>query len=62
MSYYNHDIMHCSQNECPLKDSCYRYHLGIEIGNTAYEYATFYQPENEEEILNCEHYLDIKDF
>jgi len=41
MPYYNRDMMHCSQEQCKLKDQCYRYWLGQNARGT----ATFYHPE-----------------
>lgn len=59
---YQHDMMHCSQDKCKLKDTCYRYWLGVELKNTDYQYASFYFPQNKEEMDNCEYYLDIKNY
>ena len=30
MPYYNHDMLHCNQEDCKKKDKCYRYWLGQE--------------------------------
>lgn len=38
-------MMHCSQDQCKLKDQCYRYWLGQEIKNTGFQYASLYHPE-----------------
>lgn len=45
MPTYQHDMMHCTQDQCKLKDQCYRYWLGKEIKNTDFQYASFYRPE-----------------
>ena len=45
MLIYNHDMMHCSQEQCQKKDQCYRYWLGQELKNTDFQYASFYYPE-----------------
>ena len=45
MPIYQHDMMHCSQDQCKLKDQCYRYWLGQEIKNTGFQYASLYHPE-----------------
>ena len=53
MPSYQHDMMHCSQEECKLKNTCYRYWLGKELKNHDYQYASFYMPQNKEDIENC---------
>lgn len=45
MSFYQHDMMHCSQDECAKKDQCYRYWLGQELKNSGWTAASFYYPE-----------------
>ena len=44
MPIYNHDMMHCHQEQCKKKDQCYRYWLGQEIKNTDFQYASCYHP------------------
>ena len=57
MPSYQHDMMHCSQDECKLKDTCYRYWLGQELKKQDYQYASFYMPENKEKIENCVYFI-----
>ena len=45
MIQYNHDMLHCSQEQCEKKYQCYRYWLGQEIKKMDYQYASFYQPD-----------------
>ena len=60
MPHYNRDMMHCSQEQCKLKDQCYRYWLGQEIKNQDCQYASFYHPEKPE-TEGCEYYIN-KDY
>ena len=53
-------MMHCSQEQCKLKDQCYRYWLGQEIKNTDCQYASFYHPEKPV-TEGCEYYIN-KDY
>ena len=57
MPSYQHDMMHCSQEDCKLKDTCYRYWLGQEMKNHDYQYASFYMPQDKEDIENCVYYI-----
>ena len=57
MPYYNHDMMHCSQEQCKMKDQCYRYWLGQEIKNQDCQYASFYHPE-QPVAEGCEYYIN----
>ena len=52
--------MHCSQEECKLKDQCYRYWLGQELENTGFQYASFYHPE--EPVTNGCNYFIRKEY
>ena len=45
MPIYQHDMMHCHQEQCKKKDQCYRYWLGKEIKNSGWTTASFYHPE-----------------
>ena len=45
MPIYNHDMMHCHQEQCKKKDQCYRYWLEKEIKNSGWTTASFYYPE-----------------
>ena len=47
MPIYQNDMMLCAQDQCKLKDQCYRYWLGLEIKNHDFQYATFFHPEKE---------------
>lgn len=66
MPHYHHDLLHCFQEQCKLKDQCYRFWLGKEIRNTDFQYAYFYSPNlmppKEEELDNCEYFIDLKDY
>ena len=63
MAHYIHDMTHCNQSQCKLKDRCYRYWLGQEIKNTDYQLAWFYAPSYEDFITKeCGMFLDIKDY
>jgi hypothetical protein len=55
-------MMHCSQEDCKLKDTCYRYWLGQELKNTEYQYASFYLPKDKEDIENCKYFEDLKSY
>ena len=57
MPHYQHDMMHCSQEEFKLKDTCYRYWLGQDMKNHGYQYASFYMPQNKEDIKNCVYFI-----
>lgn len=50
---YNNDMMHCSQDECRMKDTCYRYWLGQSLKNSGWQCASFYYPK-EPTIEGCE--------
>ena len=57
--YYTHDMMHCSQDKCKLKDKCYRYWLGTQAVKHGYQYASYYYPEHE--VTNgCDYYLTMQ--
>ena len=56
MPQYNHDMMHCSQEQCKKKDQCYRYWLGKNFKEHDFQYASFFYPEkpvNE----GCEYFI-----
>ena len=57
MPQYNHDMCHCAQEQCKLKDQCYRNWLGQEIKNTDCQYASFYHPEKPA-VEGCEYYIN----
>ena len=61
MPHYNHDMMHCSQDSCKMKDQCYRYWLGKEMKNTDFQYASFYYPEKPV-TERCENFISIKNY
>lgn len=56
MPQYNHDMMHCHQEQCAKKDQCYRFWLGQNARGT----ATFYHPEKSV-TDGCEYYIN-KDY
>lgn len=60
MPRYQHDMMHCSQDQCKKKDQCYRYWLGQEITNNGFRYASYYYPE-QPVTEGCEYYIN-KDY
>ena len=45
MLHYQHDMMHCAQEQCKKKDQCYRFWLGQNEKYSAEPYASFYHPE-----------------
>ena len=49
--------MHCSQKQYKKKDTCYRYWLGQDMKNHGYQYASFYMPQNKEDIKNCVYFI-----
>lgn len=57
MPNYIHDMMHCSQEQCKLKDKCYRFWLGKEGKNHGYMYASFYMPEKIDNTKMCDYFL-----
>lgn len=40
----NHDIAHCRQIDCPLKDTCYRYIAYLEAQKEQMEYISVFKP------------------
>ena len=60
MTHYDHNMMHCAQDQCKKKDQCYRYWLGQEIKNTNWPYASYYLPDNPV-TDGCEFYIN-KDY
>lgn len=61
MPHYNHDMMHCSQHQCKVKDQCYRYWLGQEIKKKDWNIASYYYPQ--EPVTNkCKYFLNIKNY
>ena len=62
MPRYNHDMMHCSQEQCDKKDQCYRYWLGQNLIENGFRYASFYYPEPNKDLRNCIYYLNKKDW
>lgn len=40
----NHDIAHCRQIDCPLKDTCYRYIAYLEAQKEKIEYISVFKP------------------
>ena len=61
MPHYNHDMLHCSQERCKLRDKCYRYWLGKEIKNTSFKYASFYYPE-QPVTDGCEYFCKLENY
>ena len=63
MPTYQHDMTHCNQERCTLKDKCYRFRLGKEIRKTSHRFASYYYP-SPKKILGdkCEMFLDIKNY
>ena len=61
MPQYNHDMLHCNQEQCKRKDQCYRYWLGQNVKYSAAPYASFYNPEKPV-TDGCTYYVDKKYF
>lgn len=59
---YIHDMMHCSQVNCKLKDKCYRFFLGSEFGKHGHLYASWYMPNELDNDNKCEYYIDILNY
>lgn len=38
----NHDIAHCSNENCPSKDTCYRYLANLEAKEKQLEYCSYF--------------------
>ena len=62
MPRYNHDMMHCSQEQCPKKGKCYRYWLAQNAVSNGWTTYTVYFPSKKKVLDNCEHFTDIKDW
>lgn len=60
MPQYNHDMCHCAQEQCRLKDQCYRYWLSQNFKGHGFQYASFYHPDKPV-IEGCEYYVN-KDY
>ena len=60
--HYNHDMMHCSQKQCPKRKTCWRYQLGLDMMGHGYTLASFYFPSINEDLSNCEYYIDKRQY
>lgn len=60
--HYQHDMMHCSQDQCQRKDQCYRYWLGKEIKNAGYQYASFFYPQKPITDNKCKYFINKKNY
>ena len=56
MTTYNSDMMHCSQEQCPKKDKCYRYWLG----QHATGLVSMFRPEVTPD--ECKYFINIKNY
>ncbi len=61
MPKYQHDMLHCSQQQCKKKDQCYRYWLGQGFKRAGFDYASFFYPQ-EPVTDGYEYFLNIKDY
>lgn len=41
---YNHDVAHCKQDGCPLRELCYRYWLGTQVLKHGWTTAWYVNP------------------
>ena len=53
--HYQHDMMHCSQEQCPKKDKCYRYWLGQHASGL----VSMYRPTTVNP--DCKFFIEMKD-
>ena len=60
MPIYQNDMLHCAQDQCKLKDQCYRYWLGQNAKYSAAPYASFYYPEKD--VTNGCNYFIRKEY
>ena len=58
MPQYNHDMLHCSQEQCSKKDQCYRYWLGQNFKGHGFQYASFFYPEKPV-TEGCEFFINV---
>jgi hypothetical protein len=49
----NHDIAHCSKDDCPLKESCKRYQAHLEAKKLKLVYVPYFEPTKDGQ---CEMY------
>lgn len=38
----NHDIAHCDKQDCPKKETCYRYQAHLESKSIGLEYVSYF--------------------
>jgi len=60
MPQYQHDMLHCHQEQCKKKDQCYRYWLSQNFEGHGWRTASFYHPEKPV-TDGCTYYID-KDY
>lgn len=58
MPSYNGDMMHCRQEHCEKKEQCYRYWLG----QHAIGIVSMYRLSAFDNAVECEFFLDIKEW
>ena len=58
---YIHDMLHCKQQTCKLKDKCYRYFLGQEVKNSGFTTASLFSPQ-EPVTEGCSHFVNKNDY
>ena len=56
--YYNSDYMHCSQEQCPKHEKCWRF----ELGKMCKGIASFYMPDKDKDLSNCDYFIDKKEY
>ena len=61
MTYF-HDMTHCSQDKCPKKEQYYRFFLGQNFKNHDYQYASFYMPDKDKDLSECEYFINKKEY
>lgn len=61
MPQYQNDMLHCSQEQCKLRDKCYRYWLGKEIKHSGFRYASFFCPE-QPVTDGCKYFCNLKNY
>ena len=59
---YQHDMLHCSQDNCPKREQCYRFFLGQDFKNHGYQYASFYMPSKDKDLNECEYFINKKEY
>ena len=56
----NHDIAHCRQTDCPLKETCYRYIAYLDAVKQELTYISVFKPL-EKAKDKCEFYWEYEE-